>query len=188
MKNLLITGGAGLIGSNFTRYALDKYDDYRTVVFDKLTYAGNLDNLKDLEENPRFAFVQGDICDATAVDQVMQELAGRVTNNNAAGLSAHATHVAGTMIAAGVFPAAKGMSFNASIRGWDFNNDIAEMIDEQAAERASLVVVGFGLLAQQPQAASSLQHLEDRVGARVGPAVHARADRDLHGSIVALDQ
>ncbi|MFN2217435.1 MAG: GDP-mannose 4,6-dehydratase, partial [Anaerolineae bacterium] len=47
MKNLLITGGAGFIGSNFVRYALETYSDYHVVVFDKLTYAGNLDNLKD---------------------------------------------------------------------------------------------------------------------------------------------
>ncbi|MGQ9459249.1 MAG: GDP-mannose 4,6-dehydratase, partial [Anaerolineae bacterium] len=62
MRNLLITGGAGFIGSNFTRYILEKYPDYRVVVFDKLTYAGNLDNLRDLEGNPRYTFVWGDIC------------------------------------------------------------------------------------------------------------------------------
>lgn len=72
MKNLLITGGAGFIGSNFARYILQKYPDYRVVVFDKLTYAGNLDNLRDLEGNPRYTFVWGDICDAEAVDRVMR--------------------------------------------------------------------------------------------------------------------
>ncbi|MGQ9595217.1 MAG: dTDP-glucose 4,6-dehydratase [Anaerolineae bacterium] len=72
MRNLLITGGAGFIGSNFTRYILEKYPDYRVVVFDKLTYAGNLDNLRDLEGNPRYTFVWGDICDAEAVDRVMR--------------------------------------------------------------------------------------------------------------------
>jgi dTDP-glucose 4,6-dehydratase len=74
MRNLLITGGAGFIGSNFTRYALEKYPDYRLVVYDKLTYAGNLDNLKDVEERfaGRYLFVQGDIADAGAVDAVMQ--------------------------------------------------------------------------------------------------------------------
>ena len=74
MKNLLITGGAGFIGSNFVRYMLEKYPDYHVVVFDKLTYAGNLDNLKDVEDRfaERYVFVQGDIADAAAVDAVMQ--------------------------------------------------------------------------------------------------------------------
>ena len=72
MRNLLITGGAGFIGSNFTRYILEKYPDYRVVVYDKLTYAGNLDNLRELEGNPRYTFVWGDICDAEAVDRVMR--------------------------------------------------------------------------------------------------------------------
>jgi dTDP-glucose 4,6-dehydratase len=74
MTNLLVTGGAGFIGSNYVRYALERYPDYRVVVFDKLTYAGNLDNLKDVEERfgGRYAFVQGDIADAAAVDKAMQ--------------------------------------------------------------------------------------------------------------------
>jgi dTDP-glucose 4,6-dehydratase len=74
MKNLLITGGAGFIGSNYVRYVLERYPDYRVVVYDKLTYAGNLDNLKDVEERfaGRYAFVQGDIADAAAVDGAMQ--------------------------------------------------------------------------------------------------------------------
>ncbi len=73
MKNLLITGGAGFIGSNFVRYMLQKYSDYALVVYDKLTYAGNLDNLRDLAGNPRYAFVRGDICDAPAVAQAIRE-------------------------------------------------------------------------------------------------------------------
>jgi dTDP-glucose 4,6-dehydratase len=74
MRNLLVTGGAGFIGSNFVRYMLEKYPDYQVTVFDKLTYAGNLDNLKDVEERfvSRYAFVQGDIADAAAVDDAMQ--------------------------------------------------------------------------------------------------------------------
>ncbi len=74
MKNLLITGGAGFIGSNFVRYALEKYPDYRLVVFDKLTYAGNLDNLKDVAERypERYTFLQGDICDAAVVEAAMR--------------------------------------------------------------------------------------------------------------------
>ena len=74
MRNLLITGGAGFIGSNYVRYVLEKHPDYRVVVLDKLTYAGNLDNLKDVEERfaGRYVFVQGDIADAAAVDAVME--------------------------------------------------------------------------------------------------------------------
>jgi dTDP-glucose 4,6-dehydratase len=73
MKNLLITGGAGFIGSNFVRYLLTKYRDYRLVVFDKLTYAGNLDNLRDVEAHPRYAFRRGDICDAPAVECAVRD-------------------------------------------------------------------------------------------------------------------
>lgn len=68
----MITGGAGFIGSNFVRYILERYSDYRVVVYDKLTYAGNLDNLLDVAQNPRYAFVQGDICDAQAVRETIR--------------------------------------------------------------------------------------------------------------------
>lgn len=73
MKNLLITGGAGFIGSNFARYMLHTYPHYRIVVYDKLTYAGNLDNLKDIADDPRYAFVLGDICDAALVQRTIRE-------------------------------------------------------------------------------------------------------------------
>jgi len=65
--NLLVTGGAGFIGSNFIRYILDKYSDYRVINFDKLTYAGNLENLTGIDKDPRYAFEKGDICDKTRV-------------------------------------------------------------------------------------------------------------------------
>lgn len=67
MKNLLVTGGAGFIGSNFVHHMLGAHAGYKIVVFDKLTYAGRLENLRPAEGNPRFAFVRGDICDADAV-------------------------------------------------------------------------------------------------------------------------
>lgn len=72
MKNILVTGGAGFIGSNFVHFMLGKYDDIQVVVYDKLTYAGNLDNLALVADDPRYHFQQGDICDAATVDQVMQ--------------------------------------------------------------------------------------------------------------------
>lgn len=71
--NLLVTGGAGFIGSNFIRYLLDNYDDVRIVNFDKLTYAGNLDNLKDIEKDSRYHFVKGDICSNNFVEQTIKK-------------------------------------------------------------------------------------------------------------------
>jgi dTDP-glucose 4,6-dehydratase len=59
---LFITGGAGFIGSNFIRYILNKYPNYKVINYDKLTYAGNLNNLRDIEKNSRYKFVKGDIC------------------------------------------------------------------------------------------------------------------------------
>jgi dTDP-glucose 4,6-dehydratase len=73
MQNLLITGGAGFIGSNFIRMMLEQYPDYRLVNLDKLTYAGNLDNLRDVEQDPRYTFVQGDISDATLVEETIRK-------------------------------------------------------------------------------------------------------------------
>jgi len=74
MKKLLVTGGAGFIGSNFVRYMLAKYPDYSIVVLDKLTYAGNLANLADVEHDygDRYSFVKGDIADAVVVDEAMR--------------------------------------------------------------------------------------------------------------------
>jgi dTDP-glucose 4,6-dehydratase len=68
-----VTGGAGFIGSNFVRYLLGKYPAYRVVVFDKLTYAGRVENLLDVDDDPRYTFVHGDICDADAVAGVLRK-------------------------------------------------------------------------------------------------------------------
>lgn len=73
MKHFLITGGAGFIGANFVHYLLNNYPDYQVIVYDKLTYAGNLDNLRDVQSNPRYHFVQGDICDAAAVERAIHD-------------------------------------------------------------------------------------------------------------------
>ncbi|MCB1262314.1 MAG: GDP-mannose 4,6-dehydratase, partial [Acidimicrobiales bacterium] len=67
---LFVTGGAGFIGSNYVHWLLANTDD-SVVVFDALTYAGNLDNLRQLDADPRFRFVQGDICDRDAVAAAM---------------------------------------------------------------------------------------------------------------------
>ncbi len=71
--DILVTGGSGFIGSNFIRHILEKYPDYRVINLDKLTYAGNPDNLKDIESNPNYSFVRGDICDPDTVDKLMRE-------------------------------------------------------------------------------------------------------------------
>ena len=72
MKNIIVTGGAGFIGSNFIKYILNKYD-YNIYNFDKLTYAGNLENLTEVEKNPKYKFVKGDICDRTIVEKTVKE-------------------------------------------------------------------------------------------------------------------
>jgi dTDP-glucose 4,6-dehydratase len=73
MKNIMITGGAGFIGSNFVLHLMRKYPDYHVIVYDKLTYAGNRDNLLDVADEPHYHFVRGDICDAAAVDAAIEE-------------------------------------------------------------------------------------------------------------------
>ncbi|HXM14683.1 MAG TPA: dTDP-glucose 4,6-dehydratase [Candidatus Eremiobacteraceae bacterium] len=69
---ILVTGGAGFIGSNFIRVVLGSGKGYSVVNFDKLTYAGNLANLESIADNPRYSFIRGDICDAAAVEAAVQ--------------------------------------------------------------------------------------------------------------------
>ena len=73
MKNVLVTGGAGFIGSNFIHYFLRTETDVRLINLDSLTYAGNLDSLQDIANDPRYRFVQGNICDSEQVDAVLRE-------------------------------------------------------------------------------------------------------------------
>ncbi|MEQ8198746.1 MAG: dTDP-glucose 4,6-dehydratase [Clostridiaceae bacterium] len=73
MKTYLVTGGAGFIGSNFVLYMLNRYDDVRIINLDKLTYAGNMENLKSLEGNGNHVFVQGDICDRALVSSLFEK-------------------------------------------------------------------------------------------------------------------
>jgi len=74
MKRYLVTGGAGFIGSNYIRYMLKKHRDVEIINLDKLTYAGNPDNLKDIQEDSRYKFIKGDICDEVLVNKIMTEI------------------------------------------------------------------------------------------------------------------
>lgn len=77
-KSILITGGAGFIGSHVMRLFVNKYPDCRIICLDKLTYAGNPANLSDLEGKPNYSFVKGDICDFELVSKVLVDNALQV--------------------------------------------------------------------------------------------------------------
>ncbi len=70
---ILVTGGAGFIGSNFIHYILDKYSDYNVINLDSLTYCGNLGNLVEAEENPNYKFIKGDILDTKLVNSIVNK-------------------------------------------------------------------------------------------------------------------
>ena len=72
-RNIVITGGAGFIGSHVVRLFVNKYPEYNIINLDKLTYAGNLENLKDIENKPNYKFVKMDICDFDAFYKLMQD-------------------------------------------------------------------------------------------------------------------
>ncbi len=74
MKNILVTGGAGFIGSNFINHVLSERDDYKIVNLDKLTYAGNLENLKSSEKHKNYFFIKGDICNTDLVNYIFEKL------------------------------------------------------------------------------------------------------------------
>lgn len=73
MSRILVTGGAGFIGSNFIRYMVNKYSEYEIINLDDLTYCGNLENLKDIENNDNYSFVKGNICDKAVVDELVEK-------------------------------------------------------------------------------------------------------------------
>lgn len=84
MKKLLICGGSGFMGSHFVKYVLQKYPDYQVVNFDKLTYAGNPDNLKEVEKNKTYIFIQGDIADRLALEKTVSNVQPDIIINYAA--------------------------------------------------------------------------------------------------------
>jgi dTDP-glucose 4,6-dehydratase len=96
LKRFVVTGGAGFIGSNFVRIFLREHPGYTVTVLDKLTYAGNLANLKDMEDDARLRFVKGDICDAALVDELAAD-ADCIVN------FAAETHVDRSLMEAGSF-------------------------------------------------------------------------------------
>lgn len=95
-SSILVTGGAGFIGSNFVRYMVNKYPQYKIIVLDALTYAGNRENLQDLEGNSNYEFHHGNICDKEIVDQLVRNC--QVIINFAA-----ETHVDRSILEAGTF-------------------------------------------------------------------------------------
>ncbi len=74
MKRILVTGGAGFIGSCFVRHILNKYPDYKVINLDCLTYAGNIENLDDVKDNPNYKFVHGNICDKNLVKELIPQV------------------------------------------------------------------------------------------------------------------
>jgi dTDP-glucose 4,6-dehydratase len=83
-RTIFVGGGAGFIGSNFIQHILEKYPHYKIINYDKLTYAGNLDNLKNVEKDPRYTFIQGDIADMEKVEKVLKEHSAEAIVNFAA--------------------------------------------------------------------------------------------------------
>ena len=73
MKNVIVTGGAGFIGSNFVRHILERNKEIRVINVDKLTYAGNLENLKGLENDKRYVFEKADICDKEKIEEIIKK-------------------------------------------------------------------------------------------------------------------
>lgn len=81
---IIVTGGAGFIGSNFIFYMLEQYPEYNIICIDKLTYAGNLSTLKSVINNPKFRFIKADICDRGTIDKVFEEVQPDIVVNFAA--------------------------------------------------------------------------------------------------------
>lgn len=126
MKTYLVTGGAGFIGSNFIIYMLDKYEEIKIINLDKLTYAGNLENLKSIENDERYKFIQGDICDRTLVREIFEKYNINYVVNFAA-----ESHVDRSIKEPDIFieTNVKGTLnlLNCAKDAWENNNDISEV-------------------------------------------------------------
>ena len=103
---IIVTGGAGFIGSNFVFYMLKEHPDYKIICLDKLTYAGNLSTLKSVMDNPNFRFVKADICDRGAVEKLFEEEHPDIVVNFAA-----ESHVDRSIENPEVFLQTQGLSF-----------------------------------------------------------------------------
>ena len=84
MKTILVTGGAGFIGSNFIKYMLEKYPDYKIINIDLLTYSGNLENLREVENNPNYTFVKEDIVNLQKIKEIFEKHKPNIVVNFAA--------------------------------------------------------------------------------------------------------
>ena len=134
---ILVTGGAGFIGSNYCRFVLREHPEDEVVNFDKLTYAGNLENLREVEDDGRYSFVRGDICEEKVVEGVMGEVDAVV--NFAAETHVdrsirHGTH-------RGVVPRERGMVAEAEGRQLPgvLPRDVRESVTEGAFDRLAHV-------------------------------------------------
>ncbi|MCD8199011.1 MAG: dTDP-glucose 4,6-dehydratase [Phascolarctobacterium sp.] len=124
-KNYLITGGAGFIGSNFIHYMLNRYKNILLVNLDKLTYAGNLENLKDIEDDDRYIFVRGDICDGRFVGDLFKHYNFDYVINFAAESSVDRSIIESTVFAQtnvigtlNLLQQAKTAWYNSKIKNW----------------------------------------------------------------------
>ena len=123
MKTYLVTGGAGFIGCNFIRYMLGKYKDIKIINLDALTYAGSLDNLRDAENDPRYKFIHGDICDAGLIPSLFKDYSIDIVVNFAA-----ESHVDRSIANPGIFAKTNIMGtlnlLNAARTAWQIGDDV----------------------------------------------------------------
>lgn len=121
MKTMLITGGAGFIGSNFVKYILKNHSDYKVINLDALTYAGNLESLSDIENNPNYEFIKGDIRDEKLVKEIMGRGVDYVVN------FAAESHVDRSIVDPGIFVSTNVVGtqvlIDAAKKAWKLNDD-----------------------------------------------------------------
>ena len=133
MKNILITGGAGFIGSNFINYILKQRNDYFLVNLDKLTYAGNLENLISSQDNPHYHFIKGDICNADLVKHIFENFDINYVINFAA-----ESHVDRSILGSGIFYKTNVLGTNVLLEiGREFGIEKFVQISSKHIERYS---------------------------------------------------